>query len=264
VVERDFASRRWQDPSWRHEALGWADASLRRHGLVRTGDDAEQAHRRAWSTVLRLPTASGPFWFKANAIGTAHEGPLLGPLAGWAPEHVLHPLAVDPRRGWLVLPDGGTTLRAAEGGHTTAAQWRDILVEHAELQRTVAAHAREMVALGVPDVRPERLAAIRTDLLDDEVALRRGMPGGLTDEQLDRLRGDAHRYAALCDELTAIGVPASLQHDDLHDNNSWCRPVRAGGTASSTGVTRLWRTRSRCCSSPCGWSRTCITWRTAL
>jgi Phosphotransferase enzyme family len=227
VAEHDFSSRRWRDPAWRCEALRWADENLDRHDLVRTGD-AEQVHRRAWSTVLRLPTASGPFWFKANAVGTAHEGPLLAALARWAPEHVLHPLALDARRGWLLLPDGGTTLRTTLAGGTDAARWQDILVEHAELQRAVAPHAEELLELGVPDLRPERLADVRADLLDDEVALRCGLPGGLDSAALDRLRGDAALVSTLCGELAAIGVPASVQHDDLHDNNVFV-PGRPGG-----------------------------------
>lgn len=227
MVEHDFASQRWRDPAWRDEAVSWADERLSRNGLVRTGD-AEQVHSYAWSTVLRLPTGSGPFWFKSNAIGTAHEGPLLAALARWTPDQVLDPLAVDLRRGWLLLPHGGTTLRAATAGHTDASHWQDILVEHAELQRAVASHAEEMLAFGVPDVRPERLAHIRADLLDDDVALRLGRPGGLTGEQLERLRGDATRHAAICRELAEIGIPASLQHDDLHDNNVFV-PDRPGG-----------------------------------
>ncbi|MGZ4613950.1 MAG: aminoglycoside phosphotransferase family protein [Actinomycetes bacterium] len=225
--EADFASHRWRDPAWRGEALAWADAHLAALGRPRTGD-VEQVRSYAWSTVLRLATSDGAVWFKANAVGTAHEGPLLAALARWAPGHVLRPLAVDLRRGWLLLPDGGTTLRAAQGGHTDAAHWAEILADHAELQRTVAPHADAMVALGVPDVRPARLPAIRADLLDDTVALRIGRPGGLTPDQRDRLCRDATRYAAVCEELAATGVPASLQHDDLHDNNVFV-PGPAGG-----------------------------------
>jgi hypothetical protein len=223
----DYAINRWRDPAWLGEAAGWATDRLAEHGHGLLGQP-EQTHVRPWSTVLRLPTSDGVFWFKANAIGTAHEGPLIETLARCAPGHVLEPLAVDVREGWLLLPDGGTTLRVAQGGETDIAHWEEILSDHAELQRDAAPHADELADLGVPDLRPERLPEIRADLLDDAAALRIGRPDGLTAEQRSRLLADSGRYARLCAELAAIGIPASVNHDDLHDNNVFV-PARPGG-----------------------------------
>jgi hypothetical protein len=223
----DYAITRWRDRVWLAGAVGWASDRLAEHGH-RLIDEPEQTHVRPWSTLLRLPTSEGVFWFKANAIGTAHEGPLIETLARCAPGHVLRPLAIDVREGWLLLPDGGTTLRAAQGGETDIAHWEDILSDHAELQRNAAPHADDLAALGVPDVRPERLPEIRADLLDDAAALRIGRPDGLTTEQRRQLRADSDRYASLCADLAAIGIPASVNHDDLHDNNVFV-PGQAGG-----------------------------------
>jgi hypothetical protein len=214
----DFASARWRDLGWLDSAAGWATERLAEHGHTVTGQP-EQTHVRPWSTLLRLPTDDGAFWFKANTIGTAHEGPLIAAIARWAPGHVLEPLATDVRRGWMLLPDGGTTLRAALGGETDIDHWAEILTDHAELQCRIAPHADELTDLDVPDLRPERLPEIRAELLDDRTALRVDLPGGLTAEQRQRLRGDAARYARLCAELAAFGVPGSVNHDDLHDNN---------------------------------------------
>jgi hypothetical protein len=223
----DYATTRWRDRHWLGVAAGWAGDRLAEHGHSVTGEP-EQTHVRPWSTVLRLPTGDGDFWFKANAIGTAHEGPLIEALARCAPGHVLEPLAIDVREGWLLLPDGGATLRAAQGGTTDIAHWEDILSDHAELQRKVAPHADELAELGVPDARPERLPEMRADLLDDAAAVRIGRPDGLTEEERSRLRADSGRFARLCAELAAIGIPASVNHDDLHDNNVFV-PPRADG-----------------------------------
>ncbi len=223
----DFASHRWRDPRWLAEAVAWAAERLNEHGYAVVGEP-EQTHVRAWSTVLRLTTDNGVFWFKANAIGTAHEAPLIEALDRWAPGHVVEPLATDARRGWLLLPDGGATLRAAQSGETRLDSWVAILADHAELQRRLAPHAGDLVAVGVPDLRPERLPQVRADLLDDASALRIGRPGGLTADQRHLLQADAERYGQLCAELAAIGVPASLNHDDLHDNNVFV-PVHTGG-----------------------------------
>jgi hypothetical protein len=222
-----YATARWVDAGWLHAASTWASDRLAEHGYALAGEP-EQTHIRPWSTLLRLPTNEGVFWFKANAIGTAHEGPLIAALARWAPGHVLEPLAADARQGWLLLPDGGTTLRAAQGGETDIDHWAEILTDHAELQRQLAPHADEIVSVGVPDLRPERLPEVRADLLADETALRIGLPGGLTPEQRQRLQNDEARYAALCAELAAIGIPGSVNHDDLHDNNVFV-PGQPGG-----------------------------------
>jgi hypothetical protein len=177
--------------------------------------------------MLRFQTDNGFFWFKANAIGTAHEIPLVEALARWAPGYVLEPLAADARQGWLLLPDGGTTLLAGPG-ETEIDQWAEILTDHAELQRLMAPHADDLVSLGIPDLRPARLPEIRAELLADEAALRMGLTGGLTSEERQRLQDDQERYAAVCADLEAIGVPASVNHDDLHDNNVFA-PAQPGG-----------------------------------
>lgn len=208
----------WLDPQWRAGALGWVTARLGEQGRSVVGE-VEQPHVYPWSTVMRVPTAEGLVWFKANARGTAYEVPLLTALGRWCPDQVLVPLAADAERGWLLLPDGGTTLRAAQAGHTDVAHWERVLVEYAELQRRLVPRAAEMVSLGVPDLRPAALPGHLGDLLADDPVLMIDEPDGITSEDLDRLRSEQDRFARMCEELAATGVPASLQHDDLHDGN---------------------------------------------
>ncbi len=208
----------WLDADWRATAVSWVTGQLDEVGLSIVGD-VEQPHIYPWSTVLRVPTAEGPVWFKANARGTAYEAGLLQALGRWCPDRVLVPLAVDTERGWLLLPDGGTTLRAAEGGRTDLGHWERVLVEYAEMQRLLASRAEDMVDLGVPDLRPANLPDHLADLLADEDALLAERPDALSIEQLEGLRAGQDRFRRWCEELAASGVPASLQHDDLHDGN---------------------------------------------
>ena len=183
------AVHRWLDPEFLADAVGWVRASLAAAGRGLTGEP-EQTHVRAWATVLRCPTHEGDVWFKAMARGTAHEVGLLMALAAWCPDRVLVPIAAEAERGWLLLPDGGTTLRAAmQGQRPDEAHWADILADHAEFQRLVAPHA---------------------------------------DEQLAALRADADRFAGWCADLAAIGVPAAVNHDDLHDANLFAPPEPGG------------------------------------
>jgi hypothetical protein len=222
-----IASLRWGDPTWQADALGWVEETLDRVSRPLTGRP-EQTHRRPWSTVFRCPTSDGPVWFKAMARGEAFEVPLLMALARWHPDRVLAPLAADVQRAWMLLPDGGTTLRNAQAGSTPEKRWAEILTEHAEFQRACAARADELVALGVPDLRPDRLPALRDELLAGEEFLMIGHEDGMTRGQLGSLRADATRYAGWCSELADTGVPASLQHDDLHDANVFVPGERGG------------------------------------
>ena len=53
---------------------------------------------------------SGVVWLKATGPGTSFEVRLYPLLARLVPEQVLTPIAADPERGWIVLPDGGPSL----------------------------------------------------------------------------------------------------------------------------------------------------------
>jgi len=224
----DTALPRWRDESWLRGARDWLTDRLAEAGVDVGDAQVEQVRARPWSTQLRVATGAGTFWFKANAAGVAYEAGLVAVLARRCPGHVLPPVAVDAERGWLLLPDGGRTMREVEGASTDLAMWERMLVEYAEVQRAAEPHVDELLAAGTPDGRPERLPGLRDALLADRGLLMIGHPDGLAEEQLDALVAGAPAYAAMCAELAAVGVPSSLQHDDLHDNNVFA-PEAPGG-----------------------------------
>ena len=207
----------WQDPQWRRGALDWAAEQLARTGRQPVSDP-EQPHVRPWSTAFRLRLADGGVaWLKSVGTGSAHEPPLADALGRWAPEHVLRAIAVDRERRLLLLPDGGRTLRAA--GSADPGAWEAMLRDHARLQIALVPHADALLALGVPDHRPERLPGLVEDLLADDDAQLTGRDGGLAPGDRARVLAGLGDYVRACTDLAAGGVPASLQHDDLHDGN---------------------------------------------
>ena len=212
----------WQDASWRAAAIEWAAAQLAQQGSALAGEP-EQPRIRAWSTVLRLPAESGPVWLKSIGTGSAQEPPLAAALAAWAPGRVLEPLAVDVGRRLILLPDGGPTMRDTGAG-TSAASWEGMLGEYAQLQVDLVPHVDDMLALGVPDARPAVLTAQVGELLADDDAVLLDRPGGLTTAVRDRIAGELPAYAECCHRLAIGGVPASVQHDDLHDGNVFDGP----------------------------------------
>ena len=118
----------------------------------------------------------------------------------------------------MLLPDGGTTLRAA-GGSGSVEAWEAMVRDYARLQLDLVPRAEEMVRLGVPDARLEKLPGLVGDLLADDGSLRLGEDGGMTVETRDRIVAGLVRYVEACERLAGFGVPATLQHDDLHDAN---------------------------------------------
>lgn len=218
----------WLDPSWQAEAMAWVDEQLLALGRPRTGV-ADQPHVRPWSTVMTVPTATGAVWFKAAGPGTAYEARLLRELAVWHTPMLLPPLAVDPARGWLLLPDGGLRLRDRLQGSAGVGEWERILPAYASLQRGLASRVDALIALGVPDLRPAALPELLARLIDDPAT-------GLAEPDQARLSGLMPEFVEWCAQLAASGIAPSLQHDDLHDGNVFVGPSEAADPAADMVV----------------------------
>jgi hypothetical protein len=117
-------------------------------------------------------------------------------------------LAHDEERAWILFEDAGLPI-AVSGNPPDA--WLDVLPRYAELQRGEVRHAGDHVEHGVPDLRLAALPA-RYDAM-----LREALP--IEPDEVERLRSFAPRFAGLCDDLSGHGIPATIQHDDLHMAN---------------------------------------------
>jgi len=155
----------------------------------------ELAHERPWSSVYRVPVDGGAVWFKACGEVQAFEPRLSAELYSRRPDLVGEVLAYDEPRSWLLLADAGKQL-----GHAVE-PWLELLPRYAELQRGEAAHASEHVANGVPELALSSLPARYAELRERKLPV-----------ELPELAG----FERLCAELAAAGIPATIQHDDLH------------------------------------------------
>jgi hypothetical protein len=178
----------------------WARQELDERGI--TARELVWERLRPWSQVAKITTDTEPVWLKVNLGDTLYEAGLLRLLGTLVPVHVMVPLAVDAERGWSLTPHGGVTLRES---HPTfdPTVWERLLAEYAQLQRALTPHVRDLLAVGVPDLPPEKLP-------DHLAALSVDLP---------EIRAQQQSFIEECTELTASGIPSTLQHDDLHDNN---------------------------------------------
>lgn len=201
----------WEDPAWLEGAVAWVDDRLAGAGRPRTGEP-DQVHVRPWSTVLRVPTADGPVWFKANMEALRHEATVVLLLARRVPDRVPPLIADDPDRGWMLMEDAGRRLREVIAEERDLSRWDDILEGAADIARAMETDVDALVGAGVPDMRlavlPDRYAAL-VEAEDVEQRFRDAVP----------------RVRELAEELATYAVTETLQHDDLHDGNVF---VRAG------------------------------------
>ncbi|HEY7525610.1 MAG TPA: phosphotransferase [Candidatus Limnocylindria bacterium] len=214
----------WADPAWLADAHAWIEEQLAACGLAVTGP-IEQPHLRWWSTVLRVPTDDGVLWMKAAQPMYAFETRVTPFLARHWPDLTVEVMATDPDRGWMLSRDAGTRLREATD-RPVIDHWADLLPRYAELQLAAAEHRRQLGALGEPDRGLPRLARDLRATVDEPGNLLVGDPRGLTPGEVEALRDRLDAFDADCRRLAEIGIPATLQHDDLHDGNAF---VRGGG-----------------------------------
>jgi phosphotransferase family enzyme len=172
----------------------WIRAHVEPTGAIET------VHERPWSRVLRVPTAGGDLFFKVNARRFAHEARVIDTLARHRPELLPELVAADLERGWMLLADAGDRIR----DRPDAAVWPRLLADYAELQIDAVRDADALVAGGVPDGRLARLPELYEEA------------GGR----------DVPMVEELCAALGETGLPATIQHDDLHDANVFVRGGR--------------------------------------
>ena len=147
----------WEDADWFAEAVAWVDERLAAMGRPRTGE-VEQRHVRTWATALRVQTAEGPVWFKANTPELRHEVAVVERVSARVPDRVPPLLASDVERGWLLMADAGDRLREVADEEQSLVRWHDVLAGAADVARALEPEVDELLAAGVPDLRLHTLA----------------------------------------------------------------------------------------------------------
>jgi len=213
----DIPKIKWEDVNWLAEARSWIDESINALGIPITGE-LDQVHVRAWSTVIRIPTQEGNLFFKAGGPNQAFEGGLLKLLQERIPDESLQVLALDEKRGWILMTDGGQTLRQIHEGVAQNA-WVKLLGSFAQIQIKLAANIEEFLAVGVPDRRLAQLPGYYDLLLSKPELLLKGQEDGLAKREIEQLIIKEPILRQLCEELAEYDLPSSLDHGDLHDAN---------------------------------------------
>ena len=208
----------WQDPDWTKQVHEWIHAEAARHSIQIT-DPIEQSRQNPWSTVLIVPTTQEKLFFKATAPDTRYEATLTQMLAERYPDCLPEVVAIDATQGWMLVRDSGEPLRSTIRSTQNIQPWEPVITRYAGLQINMADHISEVLDMGVPDHRLEILPSLFSQLMGDEGSMMIGHEKGLTSAERQQIQDLAPRFPQLCTELAGLGIPASLNHGDLHDAN---------------------------------------------
>ena len=195
------------------DALTWMDEGLAAAGRPRTGE-VELVRVRPWGTVWNAPTREGAVFLKEPAPATAFEVSLYELLVAAVPDHVLHPIALDADRGWLLLADAGPTVDEQVDRDELLERLASVAGQYAELQRTLEPHVDALLELGVADMRPGHMA----ERFDDAIAAAHPSPAEEA-ARLDRVAALRDAFAIACRRLTESPGAPTLDHNDLHGGN---------------------------------------------
>jgi hypothetical protein len=209
-------SARWSSPEFRAELRGWVASEV---GEPRT---LQPVRDRSWSTVWRVEASSGIFFAKQNTPLQAFEARLLALLGDVAPAFVVPVAGADPDRDLLLTPDQGTVLgeELTEAGEEDLLRAvRRMLGEAAQLQREVAPHAARLVEAGLERLAPSDALPYVEQRLDDFVALPPDDPRSFEPGRAGVLEAALPSIAGAVEQVAALGLPLTLNHNDLHTFN---------------------------------------------
>ena len=221
VTEPVDLPARWASARWRAGLEAWLLPALADAGLTVTGP-LEQWRTRFWSTVLHVDTDAGRVWVKENAPSQAFEARLVATVERLAPARMPPVVAVEPGRGWLVTRDVGTPLRGRDDVPDEA--WAELASAWAGLQHDLAPHADALLGTGLSAFPEPGVTDWAAALADELGRLQGDDPRALTDEERRHVDAGLPLVEEAAAVLTASGLPASLQHNDLHLGNAFHAP----------------------------------------
>jgi hypothetical protein len=203
---------RWTSEEFRAELAGWVTAEV---GEVRT---MAQVKLRVWASVWAVETADRRYFAKQNCELQAFEAALVAALAELAPDRVVPVAAADGERGFLLTPDQGQVMSATVAEDDLDA-WARVVAAGARLQRDLLGHVDRLAGLGLTTLRPEDAPAYVERRLEQLAALPQEDPRAMPEEQRRALCARLPVVQGWAEEVAALGLPITLNHNDLHENN---------------------------------------------
>jgi hypothetical protein len=207
----------WARRGWFGDAAAWIEVQAAKAGYsVRK---LEQHYVSDISCVLRVMTHTDDLYFKASMPAFGFEPALTKRLAELWPAHMPHVFAIDGERAWILMSDVGPSVKALTKADGDQSRWDEMLRQYAALQRESAGRVDELLALGLPDWRLDKLPGLYAALVGDKEAMLVGDQRGLAEAEYDAMVAFTAQVSAMCQRLGEIGLPETLHHNDAHMGN---------------------------------------------
>jgi len=205
----------WLETGWLPAAETWIQEQLGAHGIALTSRP-EPVTSRFVGRVLRASTSVGHVYFKAIPHIWCREVAIALELSAWRPQHIPAPLAADPSRGWMLTSEiQGPTLTEV----TDLDIWEEAVRVYARIQKASVLSIADGSLPSLFDWRPETLPAGIDRMMGELDWLQTGYSDPLSDSEADALRRGASQFGDMCLQVAGHGVPAALEHQDLHPGN---------------------------------------------
>ena len=209
------SSERWASVAFQEELRRWVADHV---GSVRAMD---RVKLRPWSAVWRVEADDGIFYAKQNCPLQNFEAALVLELHEISPHGIVPVAAADAERGFLLTADQGPVLEKRDEA-TNLRVWQELLVAASRLQRDVVTHVDALEArVGLTRLAPEDAEEYVAARVDAFAALAEGDPRRLAPEVAERLRAHLPVVRSWSEEVAALGLPLSLNHNDLHEHNTF-------------------------------------------
>ena len=209
------SSERWASVGFQEELGGWVTAQV---GVVRA---MAPVKLRPWSTVWRVEAEAGIFYAKQNCPGQNFEAALVLELHEISPTGIVPVVAADTRRGFLLTADQGPVLEKRDEA-TNLRVWQELVVAASRLQRDVVPHVDALEArVGLTRLVPEHAEEYVAARVDALAALAEGDPRRMRPDVAQRLRGHLPVVRSWSEQVAALGLPLTLNHNDLHEHNTF-------------------------------------------
>jgi Phosphotransferase enzyme family len=210
LPDRDRSlAERWQTAEFRDDLRAWCAE------IVGPVTAMTQQKLRGWATVWRVETAEGVWFAKQNCPGQRLEVALMATLAEVVPDRVVPVTAA--RDDLLLTPDQGEVFYETAG--IDLANWVRLAREAAELQRALLPHHDALLAAGAAELRLDQAHDYVAARIDQYAGLPLGDPRRLDDEVAARLRAHLPVVRRWVQQVGGLGLPLTLNHNDLHENN---------------------------------------------
>lgn len=196
-------------------AIAWAEVYLANNQYILQGS-FETVRIMPWSSVYRVLTSRGYIYLKLMAPPFVIEAKLLNYLAGQFSVCLPTVITIKEELACFLMVDAGMPLRYFLKDNYQIDLSFEALNSYAILQHATINQVDDLLSLGVPDWRLEKLPNLYQELISKQKFLALD---GLNHSEINKLEQLQLKFSNLCDKLLGYKIPETIEHCDFHDNN---------------------------------------------